>query len=362
MVDALDLLTEDAHDEIVHAVADALAAEIEDVEEEAVRDEFAAGRARVGFTEDGELFVGFDEYAVAPESGGAPAVVLPDPVEEGWLTELGEVARAATMEPDPGAVPARPDGADDDADEREDPGETDEPENGSDEEGEPSPTPEPEPSPDPDPEPAPAPPSEVNCAVDPCVALTFDDGPSSTHTPRLLDILAAEGVAATFYVTGSQVNAYPSIVARQITEGHQVGNHTHSHPRLLSVGPDQVREEFASTNDAIEAATGLRPSTMRPPYGATDDGVLGIAGEEGLAQVLWDVDTRDWEHQNPVTTLEIVQQETSAGSIILLHDVHAATVDAVPDLISWLRGQGYAMVTVNELVGDLGPGQSVRRQ
>ncbi|MFX0537886.1 polysaccharide deacetylase family protein [Ornithinimicrobium sp. Y1847] len=351
LLEPWDLVEEDHRVGVMDVVVTELEAEVQGFDEERAREFLRDGRVRLGFDGDGRLFVGFDEYAVAPGSESGPSVVLGQAVEEGWLSELGEQARRATMDLDASAVPEQPAGSGSDAG-----ADNDEPTH--------VPTAETTQEPSPSPTAAPVSPSagDVNCAVERCVALTFDDGPSSGLTPRLLDILSAEGVAATFYVTGSQVNANPGIVARQLSEGHQVGNHTWSHPSLPGLGTAGVRDELARTNQAIRAATGASPTTMRPPYGASDETVRAAAAAEGLAQVTWDVDTRDWEHKNPARTLGIVQQTIRPGSIILMHDVHETTVQAVPEVVAWLRSQGYRMVTVNQLVGQLEPGQMVSRR
>ena len=348
-----DLVRAERRGEVVDLVTAELAQEIDGFEADRARTLLDEGKVRLGFSADGELFVGFDAYEVAPGSDGGPAVVLAQPVDDGWLTQAGQAARRATTDPRPEAVPLRdvqPEGT-------AAPGPT------SGEEPTQEPTEEPTQQPGPSPAPAPSQPQgDVDCAVESCVALTFDDGPSGSLTPRLLDILSADGAVATFYVTGGQVSANPSIVARQVREGHQVGNHTWSHPSLPNLGPAGVRDELARTNQAIAAATGSAPTTLRPPYGATDETVRAAAAAEGLAQVTWDVDTRDWEHRDPARTLEAVKKTTRRGSIILMHDVHETTIQAVPDVVAWLRSQGYRLVTVDQLVGRLQPGQTVSRR
>lgn len=214
-------------------------------------------------------------------------------------------------------------------------------------------------------DPAPAEPAEpveqgaVDCSVTPCVALTFDDGPGR-HTGRLLNILAAEQVPATFYVVGQSAELNPALIARMADEGHQVGNHSYSHPNLTTLSASQVLEEIQRTDAAIRAA-GATPSTVRAPYGALNESVLAdFADLPRAGSVTWSVDTRDWEHKDPAQTLANVKAQTSAGGIILMHDIHATTVDAVPDVIAWLKDQGYAFVTVDEITGGVGPGRTVR--
>src|SRR5581483_4287474 len=103
---------------------------------------------------------------------------------------------------------------------------------------------------------------------EPCIAMTFDDGPSATLTPRLLDLLAARHIKATFFVIGENVAEHPEIVARAAREGHEIGNHSWSHPNLGKMSDENVRRQLQQTDDAIKNATGKRPTLMRPPYGS----------------------------------------------------------------------------------------------
>lgn len=207
--------------------------------------------------------------------------------------------------------------------------------------------------------PAPVPPSGADCTVVRCIALTFDDGPARS-TGRLLDILAAEGVPATFYVIGRSAALNPALIARMGEEGHQVGGHSWSHPNLTLLGPAEVADELARTDAAIRAA-GVVPSTVRAPYGALNESVLAALGEHGEGSVTWSVDTRDWEHRSPEQTLAHVRSAARPGGIVLMHDLHATTVDAVPAVIEWLRGEGYVFVTVDEITGGVAPGTTMGR-
>lgn len=199
----------------------------------------------------------------------------------------------------------------------------------------------------------------VDCSVTRCVALTFDDGPGK-YTGRLLNILSAEQVPATFYVVGQSAELNPALIARMGAEGHQVGNHSYSHPNLTTLSASQVIAEMQRTDAAIRAA-GVTPSTVRAPYGALNESVLAdFSGLPRAGSVTWSVDTRDWEHKDPSQTLANVKAQTSAGGIILMHDIHATTVDAVPSVIAWLKGQGYTFVTVDEITGGVGSGRTVR--
>lgn len=178
------------------------------------------------------------------------------------------------------------------------------------------------------------------------VALTFDDGPSNKTTPRLLDILKQHNVQATFYVLGSQAERFPEILKRTFDEGHEIGNHSWNHPSFTTISLKEVASQIASTNTVIHSIIGETPKTMRPPYGAYNKAVREIVG---MPLIMWSVDTLDWKHRNANKGVELALKQTHDGAIILFHDIHASSVDAIPTLIAELRARGYEFVTVSEL-------------
>lgn len=183
------------------------------------------------------------------------------------------------------------------------------------------------------------------------IALTFDDGPQPTHTPRLLDILKRRNVKATFYVIGRSVASHPSIVRRTVAEGHEIGNHTWSHPNLQKLSDSQVRSELNKTRDAIIAACGVKPRTMRPPYGSMSTRQRQwVHSEYGYPAVLWDVDPLDWKKPGSSVVASRLISGTKNGSILLVHDLHGSSVDAIPRTIDSLLRQGYQFVTVSQLI------------
>jgi peptidoglycan/xylan/chitin deacetylase (PgdA/CDA1 family) len=180
-----------------------------------------------------------------------------------------------------------------------------------------------------------------------CVALTFDDGPDPVLTPQLLDTLAASGVKATFYVVGRNVAAHPDIVARAAKEGHEIGNHSWSHPVLPSLSNAQIESEIKRTDAAIQAATGTIPATIRPPYGSRSMRVVELLAPRPL--ILWDTDTLDWMYRNSDRVTRVAES-TPGGTIVLMHDVHPTTVAAVPGLIKGLKERGFTFVTISQLL------------
>jgi peptidoglycan/xylan/chitin deacetylase (PgdA/CDA1 family) len=183
------------------------------------------------------------------------------------------------------------------------------------------------------------------------IALTFDDGPHPQNTPRLLDMLRARNVKATFYVIGRSVDLYPQIVRRTVAEGHEIGNHTHTHRLLSKLSDAEVRSELSRCRDAIGRAAGVQPRTMRPPYG----GLLQrqremVHAEFGYPTILWSVDPLDWKRPGPSVVTSRILAGTSAGGIVLAHDLHSQTVDAMPATIDGLLRRGFKFVTVSQLL------------
>ena len=179
------------------------------------------------------------------------------------------------------------------------------------------------------------------------VALTFDDGPNPATTPQALETLAKYGVKATFFVLGKNVSGNEDLVKRIKSEGHVVGNHSWSHPILSQLSLDEAKKQITDTEDVLTKVLGSSSKLMRPPYGAiTDD----IRNSLDLSFIMWDVDSLDWKSKNEAAILTEIQREVKNGSIILMHDIHAETVNALPKVIDYLKGQGYDFVTVPEML------------
>lgn len=206
------------------------------------------------------------------------------------------------------------------------------------------------------PTPVPAPPEPKitvsSVPVDgPYIALTFDDGPSEKLTPRLLDLLAQHHIHATFFVIGENVAQHPEIVKRAAREGHEIGNHSWSHPNLAKISDENVRSQIKRTEEAISGAIGARPVLLRPPYGSlTARQKHFIHDELGYEIVLWDVDPYDWKRPGPTVVTNRILKETRPGSIVLSHDIHPGTIEAMPATLSELEAKGFKFVTVSELL------------
>ena len=186
----------------------------------------------------------------------------------------------------------------------------------------------------------------------PYIAMTFDDGPSATLTPKLLDILAAHHIKATFFVLGEMVAEHPEILARAAQEGHEIGSHSWSHPNLAKMSQEGVRSQLQRTDDEIKGVTGKRPTLFRPPYGSiTEREKRWIHDEFGYDIILWDVDPLDWKRPGPAVVRNRILKETRPGSIVLSHDIHPGTIEAMPSTFDELEAKGFKFVTVSELLG-----------
>lgn len=237
----------------------------------------------------------------------------------------------------------------------------------------PSPTPTPTPKPTPTPPPAPIKPfpttfteqlavmqadgrffSHGNTRI-PEIALTFDDGPNPPYTNQILAILQRYHVKATFFCVGSQVARYPELVKEEYRAGHTIGNHTWGHPNMPALSIASIIWQLTTAGDVIQQAIGQRPTFFRPPYGAISSSVLTYANYFGLTVVQWNVDPRDWSRPGADVIYQRVLTQTSAGSIILLHDGggdRSQTVTALPMIIEWFQSHHFQFVTLPGLVRD----------
>lgn len=190
----------------------------------------------------------------------------------------------------------------------------------------------------------------------PEIALTFDDGPNPFYTPQVLAILQKYGVKATFFDVGYLVADYPNIVRQEYNEGNIVANHSWSHPVLTYLSAQAILSQLTSTTYAIRAATGVRPTFFRPPYGATNNIVLAQARYLGYTTVLWDGSAGDWKLPGVSVIISKLLFYARDGAILLLHDGggnRAQTVAALPTIITTLENRGYKFVTIQQLVNDL---------
>ncbi|MFJ4981434.1 polysaccharide deacetylase family protein [Streptomyces coeruleorubidus] len=312
----LGLVADGSRDAFVAALKDQLK-DREGVDAAALDDRFSDPDSRdaalydMAFTADGGLRVHFDRGDVGVPAAGAQTVTIPKKTITPWLSAFGKRAQRQTVSPsrslDLGAphvpapaVPTHTASGDDDTD----------------------------------------------CKKVKCIALTFDDGPAVPETSALLTHLARYKARATFFTVGQNVAAHPDLVRAEAKAGHEIGNHSWNHPDLTRLTPQQVASQLNRTSAAIKAATGKTPTLFRPPYGAVNRTVRAATA---LSPVLWDVDTEDWKYRDPAKVARTVITKAQPNDVVLLHDIHATSVAAVPEILRTLTARGYHFVTVSHL-------------
>lgn len=185
------------------------------------------------------------------------------------------------------------------------------------------------------------------------IALTFDDGPHPRNTEKILDILAKYNAKATFFIVGSNAEKYPDLVQQSYEEGHELANHTYTHPYNASV--TELQDEIQQTNEMIYSITGFMPTLFRPVGGAYNDQIINAVADEGYKVVMWSYhqDTQDWKGPGVNKIVNKVLKGTRPGDVILFHDgggIRDQTIMALEKILPELQRQGYKFVTVSELI------------
>ena len=180
------------------------------------------------------------------------------------------------------------------------------------------------------------------------VALTFDDGPNPNTTPVALELLKKYNAKATFFMVGRSVAGNEDIIKQVVAEGHQIGNHSWSHPLLTKVSLEEAKSQINDTTEALKKASGQDVHIMRPPYGGINPTIQAAVDQ---SFILWDIDTLDWKNRNTASIMKEVRK-AQPGSIILMHDVHQTSINALPSVLQYLTEQGFELVTIDELMGD----------
>ncbi|ASS76026.1 hypothetical protein CIG75_14345 [Tumebacillus algifaecis] len=178
------------------------------------------------------------------------------------------------------------------------------------------------------------------------VAITFDDGPHPKNTLKILDLLDQYDAKASFFMLGNRVDFYPEIARKVAEKGHEIGNHTWNHKDLSRINLEEGILEVEKTNAIIQKTTGKAATVFRPPYGAVNEKVQTATNSPA---VLWTIDTLDWKSHNPDEILGIVKANVRDGSIILMHDIHDTSVEAVALILNYLKSEGYDFVSVSDL-------------
>jgi len=180
------------------------------------------------------------------------------------------------------------------------------------------------------------------------VALTIDDGPDAAYDPEIRRILREHGVPATYFLVGRHVQRHARLARELADDGHEIGNHTWNHRRLIHCTPEEQAIELRRTNALLETVTGRAPRWFRPPFGSYDDHTLGIARAEGLETILWTVDSQDYRDHPPAVIEERVMSGLRPGAVVLMHSNHANTVAALPRILERAKDEQFRFVTLTE--------------
>lgn len=183
------------------------------------------------------------------------------------------------------------------------------------------------------------------------LALTFDDGPTPGITERVLDQLARRNLHATFFLIGAKVDVSPRLARKIVEEGHDVANHSFTHPRLAGMSDAAVLQQLTRTQESITRACGVTPAWFRPPYGAFRRDQGPLAAQLGLGVAYWSVDPKDWSQPGSSAITQRVLSAAQPGSIILLHDLHTQTADAVPAIFDGLIERAFTPSPFHNFVG-----------
>lgn len=187
------------------------------------------------------------------------------------------------------------------------------------------------------------------------IALTFDDGPHPRYTPQILDILDKYGIKATFFAIGINADRYPDTMEMVINRGHEIGNHTYTHPHVDRIDSVTLHGEIERCENALFSHTDYKTKLFRPPEGMIDGYVKSVIKQLDYKVILWDIDTMDWAHTPPEVIAENVINNVSSGDIILMHDYisyYSPTPEALERFIPILLEKGYKFVVISELIGN----------
>lgn len=183
---------------------------------------------------------------------------------------------------------------------------------------------------------------------DKIISISFDAAWGNEDTEQLIEILDKYSIKTTFFVVGDWVEKYPESVKALHDAGHEIMNHSDTHPHMTKLSREQMRQEIETCNDKIEAITGVRPTLLRAPYGEYNNTLIEVLDELGMYCIQWDVDSLDWKNPTSAQIAERVCSNVRSGSIVLFHNAADNTPAALPILLENLQGQGYSIVPVSQ--------------
>ena len=182
------------------------------------------------------------------------------------------------------------------------------------------------------------------------IAISFDAAWGNEQTQTLIDILKQYNVKTTFFVVGAWVDKYPDSVKALVAAGHEVCNHSDTHPHLSKMSQQQITNQITACNEKIKSATGTSPVLFRPPYGEYNNPVINTVNGLKMYPIQWDVDSLDWKNPTPQQIINRVTSSVKPGSIVLFHNGALNTPAALPTVLKTLQAQGYTIVPVSQLI------------
>lgn len=182
------------------------------------------------------------------------------------------------------------------------------------------------------------------------LSISFDCAWGVEHTDEILIELDRHGVKCTFFATQFWVEKYPDYAKKIVERGHELGTHSKTHPHMPQLSSEKIKDELVSSSDAIERATGVRPTLFRPPFGDYDNRLISACAQENLYPIQWDVDSLDWKDLSANEIALRVSSSAKSGSIILCHNNGKHTAKALPLLFSTLQNKGFEFIPIGELI------------
>ncbi|MCR3922023.1 MAG: polysaccharide deacetylase family protein [Firmicutes bacterium] len=182
------------------------------------------------------------------------------------------------------------------------------------------------------------------------IAISFDASWGAEYTPKILDILRENNLKTTFFLTGFWIDKYPDLVKTIANQGHELGNHTATHPHLNSLDKAAIKGELASVHESLKELSAQNPILFRPPFGEYSDKVIEACTEAGYITIQWSVDSLDWKEISKDDIVERVTSKLHPGAIVLFHNNGRYTAEALPEIISFAKDNGYEIVQISELL------------
>lgn len=184
------------------------------------------------------------------------------------------------------------------------------------------------------------------------VALTFDDGPDSKNTEKVINILRDHKIQATFFMIGNNVKQFPNVVKDAFQEGNLVLGHSYTHPQFTNLQSTSLVNELTLTDNILEQTIGKKPAVIRPPYGEVNNTVMETTNNKGYTTIIWSIDSLDWANpKNKENVVKNVVDNIRPGDIVLMHSTKDVTVEALPEIINNLKARGYRFQKLDEMLG-----------